>query len=74
MNEKITTIQGTERLLKAMEVASILNISKSMAYRLMKQGEIPVIYINQSVRVHPKDLENFIQENRVREELFSLSE
>ena len=43
-----------QRLLKAVEVADILNISKSLTYRLMKQGEIPVIHINQAVRVHPK--------------------
>ena len=42
MQETITTLQQRERLLKAREVARILNISRSLVYRLMKQGEISI--------------------------------
>ena len=74
MGEMISTIQEADRLLKAVEVAHILNISRSLAYRLLQKGVIPVIRINQSVRVHPRDLERFIAENRSGEALFSIVE
>ena len=72
MGEKITTIREAERLLRASEVASILNISRSLAYRLMKQGDIPSIRINRAVRVHPRDLEVFIEENRIESKIYSI--
>jgi excisionase family DNA binding protein len=52
------------RLLKATDIARILNISKALAYRLLQQGEIPAIRINNTVRVKPSDLEDYI--NRCR--------
>ena len=74
MDETITTIQEANRLLKAVEVAKILNISRSLAYRLLQEGQIPVIHINQAVRVHPRDLQQFIEENRTGMEVFSIAE
>ena len=64
MQKTITTIQETERLLKASEVARILNISRSLVYRLIHTGKIPHIRINQAVRVHNDDLNRFIEGNR----------
>ena len=64
MQKTITTIQETERLLKASEVAMILNISRSLVYRLIHTGKIPSIRINQAVRVHNDDLNRFIEGNR----------
>jgi hypothetical protein len=57
-------ITSPERLFKASDVARILNISRPLAYRLMQQGNIPVIRINHAVRVRPIDLEEFIQCSR----------
>lgn len=74
MDETITTIQETDRLLKAVEVAQILNISRSLAYRLLQEGIIPVIRIHQAVRVHPRDLQQYIEENRTGMEVFSIAE
>ena len=74
MDETITTIQETDRLLKAVEVAQILNISRSLAYRLLQEGQIPVIRINQAVRVHLRDLQQFIEQNRTGMEVFSIVE
>ena len=51
------------RLLKSEEVAEILQISRSMAYTIMKRGDIPTVRIGTSVRVRPEDLEKYIQEN-----------
>jgi excisionase family DNA binding protein len=60
------TIQ-IESLLKASDVARILNISRALAYRLLQKGDIPVVRINHAVRVKPKDLETYIESNRTGE-------
>ena len=65
MQEKISTTYENERLLKASEVARILNISRSLVYRLIHTGEIPSIRINQAVRVHQDDLNSYIESNRI---------
>ena len=64
MNNEVFEISESSQLLKAGDVSKILNISRSMTYRLLDQGEIPCIHINQAVRVHPNDLEAFINKNR----------
>lgn len=56
-----------EKLLTAEEVALILNISRSKAYRLMRLKEIPTITIGKNVRVSENDLNNYISKNRVYE-------
>ncbi len=53
-----------EELLKADDVARLLNISKPMAYRLMQRGDIAVIRINTAVRVKPSDLQDYIERSR----------
>jgi len=52
------------RLLKAAEVAEILNISRAMAYKLMQTKEIPTVCIGRSRRVRPFDLHNYIATNQ----------
>ena len=59
------------RLLKSDEVAEILQISRSMAYALMKRGDIPTIRIGTSVRVRPEDLEKYIEENVTQKSQFA---
>jgi len=53
------------RLLKAKEVADILQVSRSMAYRMMQRGEIPTIRVGSSVRVRGSDLEVFIKKGKI---------
>ena len=53
------------RLLKANEVAEILNISRSLAYKLMQTNEIPTVCIRNARRVRDIDLQNYISANRV---------
>lgn len=48
-------------LLKPMEVAMILDISRSLAYRLLQTGAIPSIRFGTTVRVRAVDLYEFIQ-------------
>ena len=51
------------RLLNAEDVAVILNVSKAHVYNMMKKGLIPTVYIVNSRRVRPEDLEWFIRSN-----------
>jgi excisionase family DNA binding protein len=50
-------------LLKAPDVARILNISKGAAYKLIQLNQIPSVRINRSVRVKQEDHEEFISDN-----------
>ena len=54
-------------LLRAVEIAKILGLSRSQVYRLMAQGTIPSIRIGKSIRARPEDLEKFLDENIVPE-------
>lgn len=51
-----------EPLLKASQVAKILNISRAFAYQLMQKGILPTVKILGARRVRPEDLNRFIQE------------
>ena len=53
-----------QALLKASEVARVLNISRAMAYRLMQTREIPTVCIGRARRVRPSDLQSYITKNR----------
>ena len=47
-------------LLKVAEVARLLNISESHAYRLIHSGDLPSVRMGRSLRVKPADLEEYI--------------
>ena len=49
------------RLLKAEDIASILNISTGFAYQLMKRGDVPTVHLGRAVRVRPSDLKDYMQ-------------
>lgn len=50
-------------LLKATDVAVILNCSKAFVYKLIKQRKLPSVQIGYSIRIKPEDLNRFIREN-----------
>jgi excisionase family DNA binding protein len=52
------------QLLKVSDIAKYLNISRAMVYRLIQNGEIPVIRIKSAVRVRQADLQEFINKCR----------
>ena len=58
-----TSTHLQERLIKATDVAAILNISRAMAYRLIQQGEIRSVCIGAARRVRLADLHNYIDDN-----------
>jgi excisionase family DNA binding protein len=51
------------KLLRATEVAEILDISRSMAYRLIQTGEIRSVHIGMARRVRLEDLQGYIETN-----------
>jgi excisionase family DNA binding protein len=56
----------TDRLLKGGDVATVLGISRSLAYRMMRTGEIQSIRFGRSIRVRPEALERFLQERTMK--------
>ena len=63
MDGKDLSLLNENRLLKAIEVAKILNISRALAYQLMKQRKIGTVHIRGACRVRPVDLKKFIEDN-----------
>ena len=51
-----------EKLLDSKDVAALLGISRSQAYNLMRDGEIPSIRLRSSIRVSPTALEKYLLE------------
>lgn len=63
MNETLNPVKTLSILLKPADVARRLNISRSLAYRLLQSGELPVVRFGHSLRVQSADLEAFILQN-----------
>jgi excisionase family DNA binding protein len=53
------------QLLKVTDVMNVLNISRSKAYSMLDQGDIPSIKLGKLVRVHPEVLNQFIIDNQL---------
>jgi excisionase family DNA binding protein len=66
METDISKKYNNSNLLKAEEVAKILNISRSLTYRLMKTGQLPSVRLGRTVRVHPRELNDFIELSTTR--------
>jgi excisionase family DNA binding protein len=53
----------TQKLLRSEHVADRLGICLSLAYRLMRTGQIPSVRFGRTVRCREEDLEGFIRRN-----------
>jgi excisionase family DNA binding protein len=53
--------QLPQRLMTAVEVAKVLNVSRAFAYQLMRRGKIRTVFIEGARRVRPQDLASFIE-------------
>ena len=53
----------SKKLLRATEVAEILNVSRAYAYQLMQRGDIRTVTFGSARRVRPEDLQMFIAES-----------
>ena len=56
-------------LLTVSEAAAILGIGRSSFYSLVQRKEVPVLRIGKSVRIVPRELEEWIQEHSTRAQL-----
>ena len=57
----------SKKLLTMKRVANILDISDSFAYKLGREGQLPVVRLGRSVRVRESDLAQFINKQTVGE-------
>ena len=57
-----------DSLLTVAEVASILRISRSFVYQLIGRGVFPCVRIGRSVRIRPKDIQQYISQNLTKNE------
>jgi excisionase family DNA binding protein len=55
LDNTINSLHGT-RLLKADEIAALLNISRSYSNHLMQLNQIPTVRIGRFCRIQPEDL------------------
>jgi len=51
------------KLLKSDDIAQLLGVSKSFAYKLIRLGVLPSVRMGRSVRVRQEDLDLFIVSN-----------
>jgi excisionase family DNA binding protein len=63
MENPIVNNDFPERLMTAVEVSRVLNISRAFTYQLMKRGKIRTVFIEGARRVRPEDLRAFIEES-----------
>ncbi len=57
------SLQDKDQLIKARDVAAMLQVSKSFAYQLMQRKIIPTVKINRAIRVRLSDLHEYIQKH-----------
>ncbi len=53
----MATTENIRPLLRPIDVAELLNVSRKTAYRLIERGELDAVHVGASVRVRPDDLE-----------------
>lgn len=62
-------LNNIPRLLKIAEVAKVLQISRTSAYRLAATGQLPAVrFSGATVRIRPEDLEKFIMKNLAKQD------
>jgi len=45
---------------------SVLKVSRSSAYLMMKRGDLPIAHVGTVIRVRPEDLERYIHDNATK--------
>jgi excisionase family DNA binding protein len=56
---------GRDRLLKVGEVAEHLGVCNATVYRLCDSGELPHVWIVNSIRLRPRDLDEFVRQRLI---------
>jgi excisionase family DNA binding protein len=60
----IQYLDSMTRALKASDVARLLSISRTQAYRLAEDGKIPCFYVGTSVRFDPGIIARWLREKQ----------
>ena len=47
-------------LVRPVDVAELLNVSRKTSYRLIERGELSPVYVGTSVRVRPEELAAYL--------------
>jgi excisionase family DNA binding protein len=56
---------GRDRLLRVAEVAEHLGVCNATVYRLCERGELPHVWVVNSIRIRPSDLQAFLEQETV---------
>jgi len=56
---------GRDRLLRVAEVAEHLGVCNATVYRLCERGELPHVWVVNSIRIRPSDLQAFLEQEPV---------
>ncbi len=54
------------RLLNTDETARLLHVSRSLIYRLIRHGQLPVVRLGGALRFRPQDVEALIERTQAR--------
>jgi excisionase family DNA binding protein len=57
----VATTEDLPPLMRPVDVAELLNVSRKTAYRLIERGELDAIHVGRSVRVRPDDLTAYLE-------------
>lgn len=58
--ERTSSAKGQVQLLSPEEVASLLQASKSMAYKLVREDRLEAVHVGRLVRISPKSYEDLL--------------
>jgi excisionase family DNA binding protein len=56
----VATTEDNRPLLRPVDVAELLNVSRKTAYRLIERGDLDAIHVGANVRVRPEDLAAYL--------------
>ncbi len=48
-------------LLRPIDIAELLNVSRKTAYRLIERGELAAVHVGANVRIRPEDLAAYLE-------------
>jgi excisionase family DNA binding protein len=60
MENQELIVKTNEKYLKVNEVVELWNISRSLVYRMIDEGELRAVRINSALRIRQSDLESYV--------------
>jgi excisionase family DNA binding protein len=62
-HENPRTEESTEYLMTVEELRRFLAVSRTYAYRMLRDGELPSVRLGRSLRIRKSDLQQFVEEH-----------